>query len=58
MGREEVHTGFCWGNLRERSDLEDQGVDERIILRCIFRSGMGAWNGFIWLRTGTGDGVL
>ena len=25
MGREEVHTGFWWGNLRERGHLEDRG---------------------------------
>jgi hypothetical protein len=41
MGREEVHTGFCWGNLRERNNLEDHGVDERIILWWIFRK----WDG-------------
>jgi len=28
----EVHIGFCWGNLRERNDLEDLGMDGRIIL--------------------------
>jgi hypothetical protein len=33
----EVHTGFWWGNLRERDLLKDPGVDGRIILRCIFR---------------------
>jgi hypothetical protein len=27
----EVHTGIWWGNLLERSHLEDLGVDERII---------------------------
>jgi len=32
-----VCTGFWWGNLRERSHLEDPGVDGRIILRRIFR---------------------
>ena len=32
-GRGEVHTGFWWGNLRERDNLEDRGVDGRIILR-------------------------
>jgi hypothetical protein len=32
----EVHTGFCWGNLRGREHLEDPGEDERIILRWIF----------------------
>jgi len=34
----EVHTGFLWGNLRERDHLEDPGVDGRIILRHIFRN--------------------
>jgi len=28
----EVHIGFCWGNLRERINLEDLGMDGRIIL--------------------------
>ena len=27
MGTGEVHTGFWWGNLRERDHLEDLGVD-------------------------------
>ena len=40
MGRGVVHTGFWWGNLRERNILEDPGVDGRIILRWIFRK----WN--------------
>jgi hypothetical protein len=40
-GREEVYTGFWWGNLRERDSLEDPGVDGRIILRWIFRK----WDG-------------
>ena len=30
MGRGEMHTGFWWGNLRERHHLEDQ--DGKIIL--------------------------
>jgi hypothetical protein len=34
--REEVHTRFWWGNLRETDHLEDPGVDERIILEWIF----------------------
>jgi len=29
---EEVHIGFCWGNRRERKDLEDIGMVGRIIL--------------------------
>ena len=27
VGREDVHTGFWWGYLRERDHLEDQGLD-------------------------------
>jgi len=37
MGREEVYTGFWWGNLRERDHSEDAGIDRTIILRWIFR---------------------
>jgi hypothetical protein len=36
-GRGEMHTGFWWGNLREKYHLQYPGVDERIILRWIFR---------------------
>jgi len=39
--------------------LEDQGVDERIILKRIFEKWDGeAWTEFIWLRIGTGGGHL
>ena len=34
-GREEVHTGFRWGNLREGDHLEDPHVDGRIILKWV-----------------------
>ena len=40
-GTGEVHTGFCWRNLRERDHLEDPGLDGRIILKLIFKS----WDG-------------
>ena len=54
-GREEVYTLFWWGNLREIDNLEDPGVDVRIILRWIFRTwDVGVWTGSIWLRIGTG----
>jgi hypothetical protein len=37
--------------LRERDNLGDPGVDERIILRCIFRKwDVGVWNELGWLR--------
>jgi len=39
--REDVQTGFLWGNLRERDYLADPGVDGRIKLRWIFRK----WDG-------------
>jgi len=29
---EEVHIEFCWGNLRERNDLDALGMDGRVIL--------------------------
>jgi hypothetical protein len=34
-GRIERHTGFCWGNLKERDHLEDRRADGRIILKLI-----------------------
>jgi hypothetical protein len=36
-----VHTGFWWGNLRERDHLGDPDVDGRIILRWIFEKWYG-----------------
>jgi hypothetical protein len=37
-----------WGNLKERNQLKDPGVDGRIILRWIFRKwDVGAWTGSI-----------
>ena len=41
MGTGELYTGFWWGNLRERDDLEDPGVDGRIILNEY--SGIWIW---------------
>jgi hypothetical protein len=31
MGKEEVHIGFWWENLRERDHFEGPGIDGRII---------------------------
>jgi hypothetical protein len=38
---EKVHTGFWWGDLRERDPLKDHGLGGRIILRWIFKKQMG-----------------
>jgi len=32
-----VYIGFWWGKLRVRAHFEDLGIDEKIILRWIFR---------------------
>jgi len=55
-GRGDAHTGFWWGNLRERDNLEDPGADN---IKMDFRElGWGAWNGLIELRIWTGDRSL
>jgi hypothetical protein len=44
-----VHTGFWWGNRRERDQLEDLSVDGRIILKRVLTksivSGQGKVSG-------------
>jgi hypothetical protein len=62
MYRERERRGVCrvwWIHLRERDHLADPGLDVRMILRWIFRKwDRGAWTGSIWLRIGTGVGLL
>jgi hypothetical protein len=54
-----VYIGFWWGNLSEKNQLEDPGVDGIIIFRWNFRKlDVRAWTGLIWLRIGTGGGHL
>jgi hypothetical protein len=58
-GRGDVCSGFWWGNLREKDNLEHPGIDGRIILRWIFRKWeVRAWMASFWLRIGTGGGLL
>ena len=53
------YTGFWWGKPEGKRDLEDQGVDGRIILRWIFRKcDLGTQTGSIWLRIRTSGGHL
>jgi hypothetical protein len=49
-GTGKEHTGFGCGESRERDDLEVLAVGVRIILKRIFKKGVGAWTGLSWLR--------
>jgi hypothetical protein len=42
-----VHILFWWGNLREVDQLEDSGIDGRIILKWILRKCDG---GLDWIN--------
>jgi hypothetical protein len=57
-GEGQVHTGYWWGDLKERDDLEGLGVDGRIILKWIFMWNGWAWTGLIWLKTRKVGGLL
>ena len=60
MEKGEVYTVFWWGKPEEKYQLEDSGIDGRMIFRWILRKwdGGGARAGFIWLRIGIGGGDL
>jgi len=43
------------GNLKERDNLGDPGLEDRTIIRRIFRKwDVVVWTGSSWLRIGTG----
>jgi hypothetical protein len=48
-GRGEVPAGFRWESLRQRDHLEDIGVNRRIILKWIIKTG---WEGVYWIYVG------
>jgi len=54
-GNGEVHSGFWWGNPRERICLENPSVDGRIILRWNSGNGMGNLD---WIDLAQGRGRL
>jgi len=39
-GKTEMHTGFWWGNLKERDHLEDLSIDARVTLKQFYRNGI------------------
>jgi hypothetical protein len=56
---EKVHASFWWGSLREGDHLKDPDVDGKILLKWILEKWDGeAWNVIMWLRIGTGSGLL
>jgi hypothetical protein len=58
-GEERVIQGFGGKTWEIRRPLGRPGVDGRIILKWILVKGNGRpWTGSIWLRTGTGGGLL
>jgi hypothetical protein len=44
------------GRPEEKRPLGRPGCRWGVILKWIFKNGMGAWTGLIWLRIGTGGG--
>ena len=57
MGERRAAYRVLVGKPEGKSNLEDPGVDGRIILKWILKWN-GGWTGYIWLRIGTGGGHL
>ena len=56
-GTGQVHTGFWWGNLRERDHFKDGRRWEDNIKMNLKQDGV-ALTELIWLGSGTGGGLL
>jgi hypothetical protein len=41
--RRELHTGFWWGNIRQRDRFEDLNVNGRILLKLVLKK----WDGIV-----------
>jgi hypothetical protein len=51
LGIKRINTDFrIWGKLEGKDNLDNQGVDGRIVLPWISRKWDGAWTELIWLR--------
>ena len=54
-----MYTGFWWGDLRQRDNLEDVDFEGKIILKLFSKKwDGGAWTGLLRLRIGTVGGYL
>jgi len=53
MGKGQVHTNFDWATWDQENNLEDLGVDGRILLQWIDKNRMRAWIRLIWFRIET-----
>jgi hypothetical protein len=50
---------FWMESLKGRDHSQDLGIDGRKMLKWILgKYGLGVWIGFIWLKIGTGGGLL
>lgn len=56
IGRAEMRAGLWWGNLKERGNLEKQGMVGRVILKE--QCGGRLWSGFIWPNIETSGGLF
>jgi hypothetical protein len=59
MGKRGGAYGVSIGKPEERDHLAYLSVDVRVILKwALKKRDRATWTGFIWLRIGTGDGLL